>query len=1596
MPKSPAATASLLTVLAGLLLAACALSPAARAQDTTYTNGQNSGGNLTTSTTITLTADTGVAAMQSGAISGSGSIAKAGNGTLTLSGVSTYTGSTTLLAGTLTFSGGNNRLPGTTTFFLQGGTLNLGTTTQTVANLGSSASPATGTITGGTLLLGSGGTAYLQSGTYTNTFAGSFSRLFIGGDVSATVTLNGTNDGVYSFSHNQVTIGDFGTTGQAGIVKVGNANALAAATENVVVYSGTLDLNGQTAVRGNALVLSGGSLINSDTSHAASFNQSVQLDSAPLLGGEGNLTFGGIVSGGLFLKIGNGTLTFSGVNTYTGDTFLTAGTLAVSGGNNLPATTTVYLIGGGLDLGVTTQTVANVGSAQERATGPITGGTLLLANGGSAYLESGTYSATFANAGASSRLLIGGDASATVTLNGTNNGIFSDHNQVLIGNSTTGAAGIVKLGNANALAAATENVQVYSGTLDLNGQTAVRGNSAQLLGGSAASLINSDTSRAASFTQSVQLTGAPNLGGEGSLTLSGVISGTGSLTKTGGGTLTLSGSNTYSGPTTISGGTLALSDDAQLGTGAAALILGNGTLSTTTGFTSGRAVSLTGSATVNVATGQSTILSGVLSGSGCLTKLGTGTLTLSSDNTYAGNTTISGGTLAISSEAQLGNTAAALILGSGTLSTTTGITSARAITLTGSGAVAVADAQSTTLSGVISGVGSFTKSGNGTLILSGVNTYTGDTTLSAGTLVLSSGNILPATATLLVNGGTLDLGIFSQTVANLGSSTSRATGTITGGTLLLANGGSAYLQSGTYATTFANAGASSRLWIGGDSNATVTLNGTNDGIFSDHNQVIIGYPVTGAAGTVKVGNANALLAATENVQVFTGTLDLNGQTAVRGNSIQLLGGSAANLINSDASHAASFTQSVQLTGAPNLGGEGSLTLSGVISGTGSLTKTGSGTLTLSGSNTYSGPTTVSGGTLALSADAQLGTGVAALSLGNGTLSTTTGFTSGRAVSLTGSATVNVAAGQSTILSGVLSGSGSLTKLGTGTFTLTGSNTYAGYTAIAGGTLAISADNQLGNTGATIFLGNGTLRTTTGLVSGRAINIVGNGTVDVPDAQFTTLSGVISGFNPQALTKTGNGTLTLSGVNTYGGETTLSAGTLVLSGGNNRLPANTTLMLTGGTLDLGTTTQTVTRLGSNSSGATGTITGGTLLLANGGSAFLESGTYATTFANAGASSRLFIGGDFFATVILNGTNDGISSDHDQVLIGTTGIAGIVKVGNANALAAATENVQIYSGTLDLNGQTAVRGGSIQLIGGSTASLINSDPSHAASFNQSLQLTGAPTLGGEGSLTLGGIVSGGSFTKVGNGMLTLTGANAYTGGTTISFGAVRTSHVSALGTGAVTVSGATSILNLSGTAIANTVTVESGGSVQGSGGVGAFTIASGGNVSPGNSPGTLTAGATTFGPGGSYTWQINDASPGGAGATTGWDLLSISGALNVTATSSSPFTLTLASLTSGNLAGSVIDFNPSQNSSYTVATASGGIGGFNANQFVIDATGFSNATNGGTWSLTAVGNDLNLNFTASAIPEPSTYAALAGTFALGLAACRKRRRRQGGSN
>jgi fibronectin-binding autotransporter adhesin len=212
---------------------------------------------------------------------------------------------------------------------------------------------------------------------------------------------------------------------------------------------------------------------------------------------------------------------------------------------------------------------------------------------------------------------------------------------------------------------------------------------------------------------------------------------------------------------------------------------------------------------------------------------------------------------------------------------------------------------------------------------------------------------------------------------------------------------------------------------------------------------------------------------------------------------------------------------------------------------GSLTKTGTGTTTLTGNNTYSGGTTLAAGTLAVGSHTALGTG--ALTIGNGTTlqAASNGLSLANAMTLSGADTVDTQTNALTLF-GTISGSGGLTKIGSGVLTLSGANTYSGGTTLAAGTLSLANDQALGTgtltTGSVVDYANG-------VTIANPIIVNSNTTQLQVTSGSATQAGVISELNgPRPLEKIGAGTLILTATNTYSGPTTITGGTLQLGNG----------------------------------------------------------------------------------------------------------------------------------------------------------------------------------------------------------------------------------------------------------------------------------------------------------------------------------------------------------------------------------------------------------------------------------------------------------------
>jgi hypothetical protein len=189
------------------------------------------------------------------------------------------------------------------------------------------------------------------------------------------------------------------------------------------------------------------------------------------------------------------------------------------------------------------------------------------------------------------------------------------------------------------------------------------------------------------------------------------------------------------------------------------------------------------------------------------------------------------------------------------------------------------------------------------------------------------------------------------------------------------------------------------------------------------------------------------------------------------------------------------------------------------------------------------------------------------------------------------------------------------------------------------------------------------------------------------------------------------------------------------------------------------------------------------------------------------------------------------------------------------------------------------------------------------------------------------------------------------------------------------------------ITGTTNVNSGGLVKGSGRFGPVHVTAGGRVAPGNSPGAVTTGdGTSWGAGGTYQWEVNDAT-GGPGGPAGWDVWNVAGTLNVTAgaTPNSQLTIEVTGQNAGNPPGTPDHYTSTQSYSWVIATATTDITGFDPAKFALNTSHFSAP---GNFSLARAGNTIVLSF--APVPEPVCTLAVLGAGVASAAWWRRCRR------
>jgi len=901
------------------------------------------------------------------------------------------------------------------------------------------------------------------------------------------------------------------------------------------------------------------------------------------------------------------------------------------------------------------------------------------------------------------------------------------------------------------------------------------------------------------------------------VTYSGVISGTGSVDFNGTGKLILASPQTYTGGTTLEFLTLQLSAGGSLpSTGA--VILG-GTLdlngfNQTIGALSGFGAINLGSATLTTNSDTNTTTTAHITGSGGLTKGGTGTLTLSAFNGYTGVTTISGGAIALGTNGSDSGSLAGNVIDNAQLIFNL--------------------SDSYTFAGVISGTGQVSQTGAGKTTLTAANSYSGGTAISAGTLKVNADTGLGASSgSLTFNGGILQLGA----AFNLSSARDISLG-IGGGTIdtngfdtaighvisgpggLTKNGqGVLHLEglTNTYSGgTTINGGTVS---IDSDSNLGPGNLKFDGGILSVRlvNASPISHPITlnAAGGTIDNGFGTTISSSITGpgtlAKTGVGTLILTGandygNTVISGNgAIQVGNGGATGSLGAGSVDNNGSTVTYNLS-VPT-------TINYAMSGTGQLVQVGGGALTITTPQSYTGGTSIQAGkALVLS-----GTGSLASAVGLNSNSTfdISGTTTPAGATIAGLGSPTPASGASVILGskiltisngsgsfgGDITGTGGLTISG-GNQGLSGVNSYTGVTTIAVDATLTMYFTQQSVAASSDVIVNGTFGLNGIGASIRSLN--GSGSVTGGVLTLTNAAGTFSGpigdsNSLSALTVAG-GTESLSGTITFSTFTISSGARVNLAGGANFTQTSNTLTVNG-TLDV-----------------SAAAAGPTVQFLTGSGALLL-GSNSLTLANPAGS--------------------GFTSTFSGVI---SGAGGVVIVGSTGG----SGSNRIFSGVNTYSGATTIQnGGILQLAGG--GSIANSEVSGAGTLQlggsasiRSLAGSGAVSLG-SGTLTLvnaagtfSGSITGGGGLSLQAGTEVLAGNSSYTGATAVNAGT----------------------LSVTGSIANSSVTVANAATLGGTGMVGTTTIQNGGILAPGYGIGTLSLnGNLTLASGAIYAEELS---------------------------------------------------------------------------------------------------------------------------------------------
>ena len=1088
-----------------------------------------------------------------------------------------------------------------------------------------------------------------------------------------------------------------GTTAPGGFT-LGTLYFVVNATATTFQLSAT---SGGTAITptstGAAVSVTGGSALTLGASGIDTSGGSQPLTlPGPVISGAAqnwNLVSGVTINGGLsgnnsVTNIGSGTLTIGGQGMTLSNLVVNSGTVSISAGG-----AGIVAVNGG------TFTV----------NGAINEGLNVMAGGGTEQNIGGnrTWSGNLTGSGP-----------LTVIAGSTHT--WSGNNSAYTGTITLQGAGTLRLNTLTAVSAGT--------TYNFNSGTMLA-NTAGIF--SLGSLSGTGTINAAAATQSFSI-GALNANTD----FGGVIIGPTAIIKTGTGTQILSGANTYTGTTTVSNGVLQIGNGGSAGSLASSVVFLTNTAASTLSFNRSDAA-------LNFA--------GVITGIGGIQQNGSGTVSLSGANNYSGGTFLNGGILKFATGA-LG-TGGVFFTNNAMLQWASGNTtdiSSQAVTLGSGGGTLDANGNTVTLANPIgnSGPGALTvksTAANGIVNLQGANAYSGGTTVSSGTLqanntsgsATGSGSVTVASGGALGGNGSVSGAVEIQSSGILAPGNS-GVGTNTASSLTLDAGAIFNVEFNGAANDREVVSTSGGLTINGgivnlyQAGGTLPLNAP--GIYkliqfagsiggSGTAALSVGNPQTGYTYVFGASGGFVTLQVTSAVNFGSWGVDANGNWSAAGNWTATSG-----------------------TMPPRNAGDGA-TL-----GTGSALRTVTldanesiGSLTLNNNNSF--VIASSGKTLTLD-NAGGGASVAVTGGSANDIQT--------AVALKDSATVTVLAGKSLSVSGTIANSSTakaLTVNGAGTLALSGNNSY-GPSAGSTGTTLSSGTLQVGNNNA-LSAGDVNVSSSSTLQAGAAVTLPNN--IDIASGATVTvdnngnnlaLGGIIS--DSGALTKIGNGTLTLNGNNTYSGNTTMDEGVLSISSPNN-VQNSPNLILNGGDL-LGNGTFVVgNSIGIGATSGTAGTNG--LIDAGSGQAFTVNGIIASA-GNTGTNGLVVNSGA--------GNNGTVILANANTFGGSTVIAkGILQV--ANSLALQNSTLIYDTGTLSFDGSvsSATFGGLSGATG--TQNLVMTNLGGGAVVLTVSGNTVTNVYGG--NLSDGGLA--GSLIKTGSSSLTLSNAN-YTGDTTVSLG------------------------------------------------------------------------------------------------------------------------------------------------------------------------------------------------------------------------------------